>query len=151
MRRPLFYGLLLFSLIFNIVFIVHLIGMNSEPSRTSDIFGKDVKLTDAQKKIINSECTPFRKENSELEQILTEKKAKLLNLLKEKNIDTDRIESCIEEINSIQKKIQLNVVKQLIIYKTHMNREQCSCFMNNLGKEMDVDHVCDENCSCSSK
>lgn len=151
MKKLILYGLILFSFIFNIVFIVHLIGMKSSERDNISLFGKDVKLTKAQENAINSRCSPYRKENSEFEKTLAVKRAKLLTLVNSESINMNRLESCINEINGIQKKIQMNVVKQLIIYKEHMNKEQCSCLMNNIGVEMDVDHLCDENCECSSQ
>ena len=150
MKRALLYGIILFSLVFNVVFIVHLFGMKSSEKNSVSFLGEKLNLTAEQKEKIHTQCMPYRTQNDELENKLASKRAEILNLIKSKDIDMKKIEACIDEINSLQKKIQLNVVKQMIVYKSYMNESQCNFIINNLGEKMDIAHVCDENCSCKS-
>ncbi len=151
MKKFILYSVVIFSFIFNAVFIIHLYGMKeSESDRQFDIY-RNLNLSNKQQKTIENMCLPYKKMNDNLENRLASKRALILNLLKKKEVDMKKVEKCVDEINSLQKQIQMNVLKQMIIFKKNMNPDQCGCFLNNLGEKMDVSHVCDENCSCKSE
>jgi len=146
MKKKILPLIFIFSFIFNVVAVVYLL-----PGRP----GKDpahshsYHLDHTQKMKIHKESRGFIVENEQLEKELGKCRQELFNLLNSENIDRTKIEECISTISQIQKKIQLNTVEQLLIYKKHMDEEQCRCFLQEFGENMKVLHTCDENCSCT--
>ena len=148
MKRKLFIVLFLFSLTFNVVFIFHLLSdRHSSGNSTANAF----LLDDSQKKKIAEESSGILSENVKLENGLERCRQDLYNLLNSEETDKKEIEKCITTINDIQKKIQMNTVEQLLIYKKHMTDEQCKCFLKEFGENMNITHKCDENGSCNSE
>lgn len=148
MKRKLFIIGVLFSFIFNVIFIIHLLSYkHSGSDNTAPAF----LLNDSQKKKIEEESSGLLNENVKLENGLERCRQDLYNLLNSKETDRKEIEKCITTINDIQKKIQMNTVEQLLIYKKHMTDEQCKCFLKEFGENMNITHKCDENSSCNSE
>ncbi len=145
MKRKLFFLFFLFSFIFNIVFILHLRSDRHTDNKKLPAF----HLNDFQKKKINEESSEIINDNIKLENELAKCRQDLYNLLNSEDNDKVKIEECINTISNIQKKIQLNTIDQLLIYKKHMDKEQCKCFLKEFGKNMNVHHKCDENCRCN--
>lgn len=146
MKRKLFIALFLFSFIFNVIFILHLISdRHSEKVNDAPAF----LLNDSQKKKIAEDASGILSENVKLENGLERCRKDLYILLNSEETDRKEIEKCITTINDIQKKIQMNTVEHLLIYKKHMTKEQCKCFLKEFGENMNVHHKCDENCSCN--
>ncbi len=146
MRRKILFAVFLFSLIFNIVFVIDLMS-DRHLGKAKD--GNKIVLTDQQKKKISEESEVILNDNIKLEAELKKCRLDLYNLLNSEQPDKSKIENCINTISEIQKKIQMNTVEQLLIYKKHMNKEQCKCFLKEFGEKMDVHHKCDENCNCN--
>lgn len=144
MKRKLFFLFFLFSFIFNIIFILHLRSDRHSDNNSMPAF----QLNDFQKKKITEESSEIIGENTKLENELAKCRQELYNLLNSDETDKKEIEKCIVTISDIQKKIQMNTVDQLLIYKKHMTKEQCKCFLKEFGENMNVHHQCDENCSC---
>ncbi|MEN8221805.1 MAG: hypothetical protein ABFR36_00990 [Acidobacteriota bacterium] len=146
MKKKIFIGFFLFSFIFNVVAVVYLLSLrkieNNEKVHT-------FQLNESQKHKITRESEGILNENIKLENELERCRQDLYNLLNSENNDRAKIEECITTISDIQKKIQLNTVEQLLIYKKHMNKEQCKCFLKEFGENMNVHHKCDENCNCN--
>ncbi len=146
MKLKIFFAVFLFSLIFNVVFIVH---MFSDRHSGSEGTSPGFVLDDSQKKKITEESAGILDENVKLEGELEKCRQDLYNLLDSKVTDRTEIDKCITAINDIQKKIQLNTVDQLLIYKKNMTKEQCKCLLKEFGDKMNVHHQCSENCSCN--
>ena len=148
MRIKILFSVFLFSLIFNVVFIVHTLSdRHSGVENTSPGF----VLDESQKEKITEESAGILEENVKFEGELKKCRQDLYNLLNSEVPDKKEIEKCITTINEIQKKIQMNTVEQLLIYKKHMTEDQCKCFLKEFGDKMNVHHQCDENCSCDKE
>jgi len=148
MKKRIFLILFLFSLVFNVLAVVYLLSNRSDDKR---VHAHSFHLNESQKEKINKESEGILHENVKLESELEKCRQDLYNLLNSEENDRSKIEECINTISDIQKKIQLNTVDQLLIYKKHMNEEQCKCFLTEFGENMNVNHKCDENCSCNKK
>jgi len=148
MRRKLLIVVFLFSLVFNTVFVIDLLSGRHFGKPDTDTA---IVLNDQQKKLIRHESEWILSDNIKLEDELKRCRQDLYNLLNSESTDRAGIEKCISTISEIQKKIQMNTVEQLLIYKKHMDREQCKCLLKEFGRKMDVHHRCGENCGCSRK
>jgi len=148
MKKKFFALLFLFSVVFNGVAVVYLLSSkkNAAPAQI-----RTYHLSESQHQKIRKESEGFLKENRQLEKELEICRQDLYNLLNSEESDRGKIEDCITAISSIQKKIQMNTVEQLLIYKKHLDEEQCRCFLKEFGTQMKVHHSCDENCGCGSR
>jgi len=144
MKKRIFVILFLFSFIFNVIAVVYLLSTRTDSDPAHSFF-----LNESQKQKINKESGDILQENVKLEGELEKCRQDLYNLLNSEDNDRTKIEGCISTISDIQKKIQMNTVEQLLIYKKHMDEEQCRCFLKEFGENMNVHHECDENCSCN--
>ena len=145
MRKKIWVTVFLFSLVFNVVFILDLL--------SDKHFGKaaasgSVELSAPQKKSIQYESAGLESENASLEKELEVCRRDLYSLLESRDTDRAKIRDCIETINEIQKKIQLNTIDQLLIYKKHMTPEQCRCFFRDFGQNLNVNHQADLGAPC---
>jgi len=145
-KQRILFAVFLFSFIFNVVFIFHLLSVRHSEEGS---LGKKFTLNDLQKEKITEESGVILSENLKFEIELKKCRQDLYNLLNSKVPDKKEIEKCITTINDIQKNIQMNTVEQLLIYKKHMTEDQCKCFLKEFGQKMNVHHVCDENCNCN--
>lgn len=148
MRKKIIPLVFIFSLVFNAVAVIYLL-----PSKKSvePEHAHTYRLNEAQRVKISKESGKFRVENQQLEKELEKCRRDLYNLLNSKENDRKEIEECIATISNIQKKIQMNTVEQLLIYKKHLDEDQCRCFLQEFGNQLNVHHQCDENCGCNHK
>jgi len=145
MKKRIFVLLFLFSFIFNVIAVVYLLSTRTD---SEPVQAHSFHLNESQKQKIKNESSDILQENVKLEGELEKCRQDLYNLLNSEDNDRTKIEECISTISNIQKKIQMNTVEQLLIYKKHMDEEQCKCFLKEFGENMNVHHQCDENCSC---
>ena len=147
MKKFILISFFLFSFIFNIVFIYHLVTVHGSSTEKGVL--DDVILTEKQRKIISEKSRSILKNNNELNYKLERCRKDLYNILEKKDPDKVEINNCIDAINRIQKEIQINTVEQVLIYKKHLTESQCDCFMKNVGDNMGIPHKCDADCKCS--
>ena len=151
MKKRILFFIFLFSVILNIVLVINI--LSSEPGKTPDrsLFSEKINLSADQRKMIEKESSFLKGENKKLEFKLSECRSDLYAVLDSDVVDKSKVEKCIDDINKIQKKIQMNTIEHLLIYKKHLSKEQCDCFLADFGKKMHINHKCDENCKFGSK
>ncbi len=147
MKRKLWIIIFLFSLTFNVVFILDL--LSERHSNIDSVSGDKLNLTIIQKKRITEESLPIVNENKKLESELRVCNQDLYDMLNADKVDKKTVRECISKINEIQKNIQLNTIEQLLIYKKHMTPEQCKCFLEEFGSKLNLNHNCTDGCNCS--
>ncbi len=143
MRLKIFIIIFLFSVIFNVVFVIHL---QSDRQKSKHSHDKCFVLDKEQEKRIKEESEEILNQNSKLEKKLNKCKQDLYDLLNSDENDMKEIEKCITTLNEIQKNIQINTVKHLLIYKKNMTKEQCKCFLQRFGENMDLNQRCNGDC-----
>ena len=109
----------MFSIIFNIVFIYHLLTVHQIEIKKNVL--EDVQLSSEQKELIKEKTRAIINKNTELNQELKNCRKDLYVILEQENPDRAKIKSCISKINAIQKEMQINTVEQLLIYKKHLS------------------------------
>lgn len=148
MKKLVIISIFLFSIIFNIVFVYHLVTVHKD--NKNNVLD-DVILSTEQQNLINKKTEFIIKKNKELNLELKKCRKDLYSILDNDNPDREKIKICIDAINNIQKEMQINTIEQLLIYKKNLSKSQCDCFMKNVGNEMGIPHKCDENCKCNMK
>jgi Spy/CpxP family protein refolding chaperone len=123
------------SLSFNAAFIIHLINAHPAHSASQETPVK-LDLTDEQKKQIEPIRTKMHRENEAIKKQIAQCQEKLLSALKSDPVDKNAINNCLENISSLQKKIQQNTIEEIIHIREHMNPEQCNCLIEGLGSAM---------------
>ncbi|MEN8153384.1 MAG: hypothetical protein ABFR75_05125 [Acidobacteriota bacterium] len=146
MKKRIIFFIFLFSLILNIALVVNIISSEKGKSPERSLFSEKINLSDDQKKKIDDESFFLKEENKKLELKLSECRKELYTVLDSDIVDKTRVEKCIDDINRIQKKIQMNTIDHLLIYKKHLSKKQCDCFLADFGEQMDVEHKCEKNC-----
>ncbi len=148
MKKRILFFIFLFSFILNIVLVVNILSSGPESFTEKSLFSKKISLSSEQKKKIEEESSLIKEENEKLEIKLSECRKDLYEVLDSDTVDKSKVAKCIDDINKIQKKIQMNTIDHLLIYKKHLSKEQCDCFLSDFGDKMNLEHNCDENCKC---
>jgi hypothetical protein len=122
------------SISFNAAFMIH---MTSSHSRTEENNRNiELNLSGHQKKIMEPIRIKMHRENEAIKKQITQCQEKLLVALKTDPVDKDTINDCLENISSLQKKIQQNTIKEIIQIRKFMNPAQCNCLVDSLGAVM---------------
>jgi uncharacterized membrane protein len=137
MKRFLFLVVLILSLSFNVAFVSHLI-TDQENHKSSVVRHKSLDLSKEQSKKIHKDTLALGQKNLELKKEVQKCRKDLLSLLSGTEVDKDKLRLCIEKISTLQKKIQANTIKKLLIYKKHLSHNQCKCMFECLGVEMNL-------------
>lgn len=140
MARIILRVLFVFSISFNVVFAVLLLTESTEAKPAA------LNLSGDQQTAVNQMHANIHKENEKIKQKIYQCQEKLVKVLKENPVNMEDVESCISEINDLQKEIQLNTVKEIIQVKQHLNTEQCNCLLESLNQKM-----CDSSKPCQKK
>lgn len=141
MARIILRAMFILSISLNIAWVAF---MFSHPSEKGEI---QLNLTDQQKKKVNKIHMEIHRENESVKAKIIEHQKDLLYALKEKEIDREKVGKCLDQISSLQKKIQQNTVKEIIQIKKYLDSDQCDCLLKGLGKKLSqVSKPCDKEC-----
>ena len=144
MKQKILFFIFLFSFILNIVFFVRFFFSRNGSIPERSLFNEKINLSEDQKKKIEEESYILKEENEKLELKLSECRSDLYDVLESDTVDKTKVEKCIDDINKIQKKIQMNTIEHLLIYKKHLSKKQCDCFLADFGDKMNVEHKCEK-------
>ncbi|MCP5050700.1 MAG: periplasmic heavy metal sensor [bacterium] len=150
MNRMILKIIFILSLSFNAAFLIHLFTRPAEtqtaPSPSGHLY---LELTDQQKKQIAPVQQAMQRQNETIKKQVAQYQGQLLEALKKEPVDRTEVSRCINQINGLQKQIQLNTVEEIIRIREYMNPEQCNCLIGCLGASMEgSSHTCDSSC-CS--
>lgn len=140
--------ILILSLGFNAAAVIYFL---QSPKTVAANAAPDLKtipmhLTDQQKKEIEPLRLEFHRKNQTIKKEITARQKELLAALDEEHVDITTVNRCIDTINQLQKKIQLNAAEEIIRMKKIMNPRQCTCMIKNLGHAMDKSN---QPCTCT--
>jgi len=121
------------SLSFNAAFLIYL--FTAGPGTPGSEL--DLNLTEQQKKQMEPIQVKMHLENEAIKKQIAECREELLAALKSDPVDRAAVNTCIENINNLQKKIQHNTVEEIIRIRKYMNPDQCNCLIEGLGAAMD--------------
>ncbi len=144
MKRSILIMVFLFSIIFNFVFVYHLVTVHRSNSRVLD----DISLSAEQQQVIKKKAGAILENNTKLNLELKKCRKDLYKYLDDDKPDRIMIKKCIDMINDIQKKMQFNTVEHLLVYKNHLSKPQRDCLMRNVGNKMGIQHKCKVDCKC---
>jgi len=147
MKKKILFFIFLFSLILNLVFFVQILSSGPGSFTEKSLFSKKINLSDDQKKKIEEESSIIKEENEKLELKLSECRKDLYEVLDSETVDKSKVAKCIDDINTIQKKTQMNTIDHLLIYKKHLSKEQCDCFLSDFRDKMNIGYKCEKNCN----
>jgi Spy/CpxP family protein refolding chaperone len=122
------------SLSFNAAYLIHLFTVHGRADASNKQMS--LKLTGPQKKAIEPVRARIHRENEAIKKQISQCQEKLLAALKSDPVDKNAINNCLENISSLQKKIQQNTIEEIIHIREHMNPEQCNCLIEGLGSAM---------------
>mgnify|MGYP001044551497 CR=1 FL=1 len=134
--------LFILSISFNLAFLGHQL-LAPQKSAAQDSLMKELHLSHEQAKNIRSASETIDRENAELKAKVVKCREELVNVLQAPAVDKEKAYRCIEGINVLQRTIQENTLKKILIYKEHLSQDQCSCLMDNMCKKM---HINPEHC-----
>lgn len=120
------------SLSFNAAFLIYLFTAQPEPPGSE----VNLNLTEQQKKQMAPIQAKIHSENEVIKTQIAKCREELLAALKTEPIDRTAVNTCIEDINNLQKKIQHNTIEEIILIRKYMNPDQCNCLMEGLGAAM---------------
>ncbi len=132
------------SLSFNAAFLIYLFTAQPGPRGTQ---GSEMKLnlTEQQKKRMEPIQVKIHRENAAIKTKIAKCQEELLAALKADPVDRTAVNTCIERINNLQKKIQLNTIEEIIRIRKYMNPDQCTCLIEGLGAALDNSP---QTCNC---
>jgi len=131
------------SISFNAAVIMHMTTSHSRAEASNRNI--ELNLSGHQKKIMEPIRIKMHRENEAIKKQITQCQEKLLAALKTDPVDKDAINGCLENISSLQKKVQQNTIKEIIQIRKFMNPEQCNCLIDSLGAVMN--HT-SKSCNC---
>ena len=146
----LFGVVFILSLSFNAAFLLHLFTAKtpSPPANTAEasLNQLNLDLSEEQLKQMEPLRQKLHQENETIKKEMFQCQEKLLAALDSDPPDKAVINTCIENINTLQKKIQQNTIEEIILVRKVMNPEQCNCLMKGLGAAMQQTAA---PCNCS--
>ena len=130
----------------NVAFLGHLL-FAPEKSEARNNLLNELHLSKEQVEKIHASSEFIDRENTELTAKIAKCQQTLIQSLQQPQVDKEKAFQCIKDINALQQKIQENTIKKILICKEHLNKDQCSCLMDNMCKKMHVhpDH-CKKHC-----
>lgn len=133
------------SISFNIAFILHLLGHSPDQKNIQ------LNMTEKQREYVNRIHLKVHKDNKEIKDRIRQCQKDLMKALKEEELNHEQVSKCIDEINNLQKKIQLNTIEEIIQVKKVLNKHQCDCLIDGLNQRLSqVSKPCDREC-CQPK
>ncbi len=127
--------LFILSISFNAAFLINLLTAQTTHTKTSEN-PLNLNLTEQQEKQVEAVRVKMHRENQAIKKQIAQCQEDLLKALKQEPVDKAAINGCIENISSLQKKIQQNTIEEIIQVKKYMNPDQCNCLMEGLGTAM---------------
>jgi Spy/CpxP family protein refolding chaperone len=127
--------LFILSISFNAAFLINLLNAQTTHTETSEN-PLNLNLTEQQEKQVETVRVKMHRENQAIKKQIAQYQEDLLKALKQEPVDRAVINGCIENISSLQKKIQQNTIEEIIQIKKYMNPDQCNCLIEGLGTAM---------------
>lgn len=139
MNKKIIGFIFILSLSFNAAFLVYLFTAGTS-TETRGIQRSDVKLdlTEQQKKQMEPIQVKIHRENEAIKKEIAKCQAELLAALRTDPVDRTAVNTCIDNINNLQKKIQQNTIEEIIQVRKYMNPDQCNCLIEGLGAALDT-------------
>lgn len=145
MKRTLLRIVFILSISFNAAFVLHLVKMNAESQPASEasqqtgstIVSMNLGLTPSQMEKIRPVQNAMRKQNDRIKNEINGCRGKLLNALKQQEIDRSAVNAYIDQLSGLQNQLQKNTVEEIIQVREYMNDFQCNCLIGCLEASMD--------------
>ncbi|MCP5104041.1 MAG: periplasmic heavy metal sensor [bacterium] len=140
-------GKIIFGIIFILSLSVNAAFLIQFFTAEAETPARQLNLTEEQKKQMEPIQVKMHRENEAIKTKISQCQEKLLAALKADPVDRTAINSFIENISRLQKKIQQNTIEEIIQIRNYMNPEQCNCLIDNLGAALDNTS---KPCNCPS-